>query len=119
MKSKHVFIIESSVYHEMRVHILWVGCSDRDITRRDQIIRASSLDNDIYFRKYDCDVCDFLHRLAESLYANMAPRDAYSKFVARNVVNSSLSDVVEIIRNSSNPCNVKNLKQQLYEFQKR
>lgn len=118
MKSKHILIIESDVYSEMRVHVVWVGISDRDQSRRDYIIKASAIDKDIYFKKYDCEVCDFLHRLAEQVYPSLSPRDAFLKFDERNIVSSSLSDVLKIIKNSSNPCNVKNLKSQTYEHRK-
>lgn len=115
MKSKHVFIQESDVHPTLRVHILWVGTSEREQRQRDRIVMAKATDKDIFFAQWSCEVCDFIDRLAEQIYDTMSPRDAWAKFHERNVVKSSLSEVLQIIQSTSNPSNVKNLKSQRYD----
>lgn len=94
MKSKFILINEPGVYSEMRVHVVRIGISDRERRKRDAISLAAAKNHDIYFKKYDCDVCEFLRRLAEQVYDNLSPRDAFFKFNERNVREISLSQAV-------------------------
>ena len=94
MKSKFILIYEPKVYSEMRVHVVRIGISDRDRRKQDAITLTAARDHDIYFKKYDCDVCGFLRRLAEQVYENLSPRDAFFKFNERNIREVSLSQAV-------------------------
>lgn len=94
MKSKFILINGPEVYSEMRVHVVRIGISDRDRRKQDAITLAAARNHDIYFKKYDCDVCEFLRRLAEQVYDNLSPRDAFFKFNERNVREISLSQAV-------------------------
>lgn len=98
MKQKHVFICESDVYENMRVHVLWIGNTQREQKRRDAILRAASLDKDVYFAAWDCEVCEFLRHLSEQVYPNLSPRQAFEKFNENNVIRSSLHDVEDIVK---------------------
>ena len=94
MKSKFILINETEVYSEMRVHVVRIGVSDRDRRKQDAITLAAARNQEIYFKKYDCDVCGFLRRLAEQVYDNLSPRDAFFRFNERNVREISLSQAV-------------------------
>lgn len=94
MESKFILINEPEVYSEMRVHVVRIGISDRDRRKQDAITLAASRNHDIYFKRYVCDVCEFLRRLAESVYENLSPRDAFFKFNENNVREISLSQAV-------------------------
>lgn len=98
MKQKHVFICESDVYENMRVHVFFIGQSQRELRKRDAILRAASLDKDIYFTAWDCEACEFIRRLSEQIYSSMAPRQAFEKFNENNVIRSSLRDVEDIVK---------------------
>ena len=104
MKRKHLFICESDVYENMRIHVLWIGNTQREQRRRDAILRAASLDKDIFFTEWDCQACEFLRRLSEQIYTSMAPRQAFEKFNENNVIHSSLHDVEDIVK--SLPTNI-------------
>lgn len=94
MESLFFLIDEPGVYSVVPVHVVSIGISDRDRRKQDAISLAAARDHDIYFKKYDCDVCEFLHRLAEQVYENLSPRDAFFKFNERNVREISLSPAV-------------------------
>ena len=110
MKQKHVFICESDVYENMGVHVLWIGKSQREQRERDALIRIASVDKDVYFARYDCATCEFLRRLSEQIYVNLAPRQAFEKFNENNVIQSSLHDVEDIVKSLPTNTHVKNPK---------
>lgn len=110
MTKKHVFICESDVYENMRVHIIWIGRGKHDQRARDAILRAASLDKDVYFAVWDCEVCDFLRHLSEQIYQNLSPRQAFEKFNENNVIQSSLHDVEDIVKSLPTNTHVKNPK---------
>ena len=110
MKQKHVFICESDVYENMRVHVLWIGKSQREQRERDALIRVASVDKDVYFAQYDCAACEFLRRLSEQIYPCLAPRQAFEKFYENNVIQSSLHDVEDIVKSFPTNTHVKNPK---------
>ena len=110
MTKKHVFICESDVYENMRIHVIWIGRGKHDQKARDAIIRAASLDKDIYFAVWSCEVCDFLRRLSEQIYQNLSPRQAFEKFYENNVIQSSLKDVLNILKSFPTNAHVKNPK---------
>ena len=110
MKRKHVFICESDVYENIRVHVLWIGNTQREQRKRDAILRAASLDKDVYFSKWDCETCEFLRHLSEQIYTNLAPRQAFEKFNENNVIQSSLHDVADIVKSLPTNTHVKNPK---------
>lgn len=95
MKSKHVFINESEVHREMRVYYVPVGISKREQSQIMRVLVASAHCPDIYFKRYDCEVCNFLQLLAEQVYDNMSPRDAWAKFHERNVRSANLSEIIK------------------------
>ena len=110
MKQKHVFICESDVYENMRIHVIWIGNTQREKRKRDAILRAASLDKDIYFTLWDCQSCEFFRRLAEQIYPELSPRHALEKLSANNVIQSSLDDVIKIIKSLPTTTHVKNPK---------
>ena len=116
MKEKHVFICESDVYENMRVHVLWIGKSQREQRERDALIRVASVDKDVYFARYDCAACEFLRRLSEQIYVNLAPRQAFEKFYENNVIQSSLKDVLNILKSFPTNTHVKNPKYLTHEI---
>lgn len=95
MKSKHVFINESEVHREMRVYYVPIGISEREKTQTSRVLITAAQCPDIYFRRYDCEVCNFLQLLAEQVYNNMSPHDAWAKFHERNVRSSSLTEIIK------------------------
>lgn len=122
MKLKHVFICESDVYENMRVHVFFIGQSQREQRKRDAILRAASLDKDIYFAAWDCQACEFLRRLSEQIYACLAPRQAFEKFNENNVIQSSLQDVEDIVKSiptNTQVTNPKSLSNEIKFFQRR
>lgn len=98
MKQKHVFICESDVYENMRVHVLWIGRTKSDQKIHDAILRAASLDKDVYFAVWNCEVCEFLRHLSEQVYPNLSPRQAFEKFNENNLTQSTLCDVLQIVK---------------------
>lgn len=122
MKQKHVFICESDVYENMRVHVLWIGKSKREQKTRDAIIQCAARDKDIYFSPWNCQACEFIRRLSEQIYACLAPRQAFEKFNENNVIHSSLHDVEDIVKSLPTNTTVKNpksLKNEIKFFQRR
>lgn len=122
MKQKHLFICESDVYENMRVHVFFIGQSHREQQKRDRLIRAASLDKDIYFAAWDCQACEFLRRLSEQIYDNMSPRQAFQKFNENNVIHSSLQDVEDIVKSFptiTQVTNPKSLSNEIKFFQRR
>ena len=122
MKLKHVFICESDVYENMRVYVFFIGQSQREQRKRDAILRAASLDKDIYFAAWDCQACEFLRRLSEQIYACLAPRQAFEKFNENNVIQSSLQDVEDIVKSiptNTQVTNPKSLNNEIKFFQRR
>ena len=122
MKQKHVFICESDVYQNMRVHVLWIGKSRREQRTRDAIVRCASRDKDIYFSQWDCQACEFLRRLSEQIYDNMSPRQAFQKFNENNVIQSSLHDIENIVKSlptNTHVTNPKSLNNEIKFFQRR
>lgn len=116
MTKKHVFICESDVYENMRVHIIWIGRTKRDQKRRDAILRAASLDKDVYFAAWNCEVCEFLRHLSEQVYPNLSPRQAFEKFNENNVKQSSLLDVADIVKSLPTNTHVKTPKLSSHEI---
>ena len=122
MKRKHLFICESDVYENMRVHVLWIGTSRREQRTRDVIVQCAARDKDIYFSQWDCQACEFLRHLSEQIYTNLAPRQAFEKFNENNVIQSSLLDVADIVASLPTTTHVKNpksLKNEIKFFQRR
>lgn len=121
MKQKHVFICESDVYENMRVHVLWIGNTQREQKRRDAILRAASLDKDVYFAAWDCKVCEFLRHLSEQVYPNLSPRQAFEKFNENNLKQSTLYDVLQIVKSlptTTHVTNPKYLNNEIKHFQR-
>lgn len=116
MKQKHVFICESDIYENMRVHVFFIGQSSREQRKRDAILRAASLDKDIYFSTWDCQACEFLRRLSEQIYTCLGPRQAFAKFCENNVIHSSLRDVEDIMKSLPTNTHVINPKLLTHEI---
>lgn len=110
MKSKHIMIFEPSVHDEMRVYEIRIGISRREQAQADKLIVAAAKNHDIFFKRYSCEVCKFLQRLAEQVYDYLGPSSAWEKFHLRNVRQISLSEAVSLVT-SANPCHVINQKQ--------
>lgn len=98
MKSKYLFINDDEVHENMIVHIVMVGISEREQKKSSRIQLCAAKNKDVFWSKWDCDVCDFFSRLAEQVYPLMAPRDAWHKFTLRNVRHTSLSEVLESLQ---------------------
>ena len=98
MKSKYVFINEDEVHESMIVHFVMVGTSEREQKKASRVQLCATRNKDVFWSKWDCDVCDFFSRLAEQVYPLMAPRDAWHKFTLRNVRHTSLSEVLESLQ---------------------
>lgn len=102
MKSKYLFINEDEVHENMIVHIVMVGISEREQKKASRVQLCAARNKDVFWQKWDCDVCEFFSRLAEQVYPLMAPRDAMQKFSRRNTKRTSLNDVVNFLLPSKN-----------------
>lgn len=102
MKSKYLFIADSDVSESLRVHYVMVGITKRDQLKSERIKSYAETDTNVYFHKWDCQQCEFVERLAEQVYPNMSPRDAWHKFNLRNTRNSTLSELEAIITSDMN-----------------
>lgn len=94
MKSKYVFINEDEVHESMIVHFVMVGTSEREQKKASRVQLCAAGNKDVFWQKWDCNICDFFSRLAEQVYPLMSPRDAMQKFTLRNTRSTSLNDVV-------------------------
>lgn len=94
MKSKYVFINEDEVHESMIVHFVMVGTSEREQKKASRVQLCAAENKDVFWSKWDCNICDFFSRLAEQVYPLMSPRDAMQKFTLRNTRSTSLNDVV-------------------------
>lgn len=102
MKSKYVFINEDEVHESMIVHFVMVGTSEREQKKASRVQLCAAKNKDVFWQKWDCDVCEFFSRLAEQVYPLMSPRDAMQKFTLRNTRSTSLNDVVNFFLPSQN-----------------
>lgn len=93
MKSKYLFINDDEVHENMIVYFVMVGKSQREKSQAEKVHKIAKTSPDVFFQKWDCNVCDFFNHLAEQVYPLMAPRDAWHKFTLRNVRHTSLSEV--------------------------
>ena len=98
MKSKYLFINEDEVHESMIVHFVMVGTSEREQKKASRVQMCAAENKDVFWSKWDCEICDFFSRLAEQVYPLMAPRDAWHKFTLRNVRHTSLSEVLESLQ---------------------
>lgn len=98
MKSKYVFINEDEVHESMIVHFVMVGTSEREQKKASRVQMCAAENKDVFWSKWDCNICDFFCRLAEQVYPLMAPRDAWHKFTLRNVRHTSLSEVLNSLQ---------------------
>lgn len=94
MKSKYLFINDDEVHENMVVSFVMVGTSKREQSQAEKVHKIAKTSPDVFFQKWDCNVCDFFSRLAEQVYPLMSPRDAMQKFTLRNTRSTSLNDVV-------------------------
>lgn len=102
MKSKYVFINEDEVHESMIVHFVMVGTSEREQRKASHVQMCAAENKDVFWSKWDCNICDFFSRLAEQVYPLMSPRDAMQKFTLRNTRSTSLNDVVNNFLPSKN-----------------
>lgn len=102
MKSKYLFINDDEVHENMIVHIVMVGISEREQKKASRVQLCAARNKDVFWQKWDCDVCEFFSRLAEQVYPLMAPFDAMQKFSRRNTKRTSLNDVVNFLLPSKN-----------------
>lgn len=102
MKSKYVFINEDEVHESMIVHFVMVGTSEREQRKASRVQMYAAENKDVYWTKWDCNICEFFSRLAEQVYPLMSPRDAMQKFTLRNTRSTSLNDVVNNFLPSKN-----------------
>lgn len=106
MKSKHIFIYDDSVHENMIVRVVWVGISERDKRAASRVQLLAAKTPDAFWKKYDCDVCDFLHNLAMQLYPLLSPSGAFDKFFYQNMRQSSLQECEALMQSSIHPSNV-------------
>lgn len=110
MKSKFIFIYDDRVHESLQVHHVMFGISERDERSMEKIERAALKNHDIFFKRYDQDVCDFIERLSMQIYPNLSPSAAKAKFFILNEKFSTTpQECLKIISSSSNPYHVKNL----------
>lgn len=102
MKSKYVFINEDEVHESMIVHFVIVGTSEREQKKASRVQMCAAKNKNVFWSKWDCNICDFFSRLAEQVYPLMSPRDAMQKFTLRNTRSTSLNDVVNNFLPSKN-----------------
>ena len=102
MKSKYVFINEDEVHESMIVHFVMVGTSEREQKKASRVQLCAAENKNVFWSKWDCDICEFFSRLAEQVYPLMSPRDAMQKFTLRNTRSTSLNDVVNNFLPSKN-----------------
>ena len=98
MKSKYLFINEDEVHESMIVHFVMVGTSEREQKKASRVQMCAAENKNVFWSKWNCEICDFFSRLAEQVYPLMAPRDAWHKFTLRNVRHTSLSEVLESLQ---------------------
>lgn len=103
MKSKYLFINDDEVHENMIVSFVMVGTSKREQSQADKVHKIANTSPDVFFQKWDCQVCDFFNHLAEQVYPLMAPRDAWHKFTLRNVRHTSLSEVLNSLQGVCTP----------------
>lgn len=94
MKSKYLFINDDEVHESMVVHIVMVGTSEREQKKASRVQLCAAENKDVFWSKWDCNICEFFSRLAEQVYPLMSPRDAMQKFTLRNTKSTSLNDIV-------------------------
>lgn len=94
MKSKYLFINDDEVHENMIVHFVMVGTSEREQKKASRVQMCAAENKDVFWSKWDCNICDFFSRLAEQVYPLMSPRDAMQKLTLRNTRSTSLNDVV-------------------------
>lgn len=103
MKSKYLFINDDEVHENIIVSFVMVGTSKREQSQAEKVHKIANTSPDVFFQKWDCQVCDFFNRLAEQVYPLMAPRDAWHKFTLRNVRHTSLSEVLNSLQGVCTP----------------
>lgn len=103
MKSKYLFINDDEVHENMIVHFVMVGTSEREQRKASRVQMCAAENKDVFWSKWDCQVCDFFNHLAEQVYPLMAPRDAWHKFTLRNVRHTSLSEVLNSLQGVCTP----------------
>ena len=84
MKSKFIFIFDDRVHDGLQVHHVMIGISEREQRAAAKIEKAACSDPNIFFKKYDQNVCDFLIKLSCQLYPTLSPSAAKSKFFIFN-----------------------------------
>lgn len=98
MKSKYLFINDDEVHENIIVHFVMVGTSEREQKKASRVQMCAAENKNVFWSKWNCEICDFFSRLAEQVYPLMAPRDAWHKFTLRNVRHTSLSEVLESLQ---------------------
>ena len=94
MKSKYLFINDDEVHENMIVSLVMVGTSKREQRKASRVQMCAAENKDVFWSKWDCNICEFFSRLAEQVYPLMSPRDAMQKFTLRNTRSTSLNDIV-------------------------
>ncbi len=119
MTKKHVLIVENEVHADMRVWFVLVGSSARDEQRKCYLCRSAMLDADIYFSRYDMQVCKFLHQLSTQVYPGLSADAAYLRFNLRNVRTLRSDEAVHFVKSyqSTQRKNLKSWKTRIVNLQ--
>lgn len=100
MRSKFIFIFDDRVHAGLQVHHVMVGISQREQRAAAKIELAATKNHDIFFRKYDMEVCKFLNKLSCQLYPNLSPDAAKAKFF---IFNEKFNETPQQILSSIQP----------------
>lgn len=100
MKSKFIFIFDDRVHDGLQVHHVMVGTSQREQRAAAKIELAATKNHDIFFRKYDMNVCRFLNKLSCQLYPHLSPDAAKAKFF---IFNEKFNETPQQILSSIQP----------------
>lgn len=100
MKSKFIFIFDDRVHAGLQVHHVMIGISQREQRAAAMISAAATKNHDIFFRRYDMEVCRFLNKLSCQLYPELSPDAAKSKFF---IFNEKFNETPQQILSSIQP----------------
>lgn len=78
MKSRFIYINSAEVTKDLKVYSVYLGTSRREKLLIDRLTILSRHSTNVYFAKYNHNVCDFLNRLAIQLHGCAAnPLNAF------------------------------------------
>lgn len=110
MKSKFIFIYEPCVHQGLQVHHVMIGISERDKRAAERIRLCAAKNKDVFFKKYDNEVCTFIRKLACQIYPQLSPDAAKAKlFIFNEKFETTPQECLSMLKPSIQPNNVKNL----------